>query len=30
MIINKKLVVIDIEKGYDTYIEDVLNNIVLQ
>lgn len=30
MVIDKKLVVIDIEKGYDTYIEDVINNIVLQ
>lgn len=30
MVIDKKMVVVDIEKGYDTYIEDVLNNIVLK
>ena len=30
MVIEDKLFVVNIEKGYDKYIEDVLSNIVLQ
>lgn len=30
MVINEKMLVVNIEQGYDEYIEDVLNNLILQ